>query len=107
MCIYAFAGGETVYASFFFSKKKKMFKKPIANIKTFSPLRSSDRRHFQNEAIEAYPVLKDQYVMPNDLRSAKFIAQTSAHGIVYTSADQPLWISFENMAPVPTGIYYS
>ncbi|KAG1171588.1 hypothetical protein G6F70_006871 [Rhizopus microsporus] len=79
-----------------------MFKKPIANIKTFSPLRSSDRRHFQNEAIEAYPVLKDQYVMPNDLRSAKFIAQTSTHGIVYTSADQPLWISFENMAPVPT-----
>lgn len=91
----------------FFFYKKKMFKKPIANIKTFSPLRSSDRRHFQNEAIEAYPVLKDQYVMPNDLRSAKFIAQTSTHGIVYTSADQPLWISFENMAPVPTGIYYS
>ncbi|ORX50552.1 hypothetical protein DM01DRAFT_1096375 [Hesseltinella vesiculosa] len=35
-----------------------MFKKPIATLKSFSPLRSSDKRRFQNEIYEAYPALK-------------------------------------------------
>ncbi|KAG0779657.1 hypothetical protein G6F22_010513 [Rhizopus arrhizus] len=80
-----------------------MFKKPIANLKTFSPLRSSDRRRFQNEAYEAYPSLKDSPLMPEDLRSAKFIAQNGAAGVVYVSQDhQPLWITIENLPPIPT-----
>lgn len=95
------------------TKKKKnvtffflvtMFKKPIANLKTFSPLRSSDRRRFQNEAWEAYPELKDQQVMPEDLRSAKFTTHAGNSGVLYIADNhQPLWLSIGNLPPVPTG----
>jgi hypothetical protein len=92
-----------------------MFKKPLANLKSFSPLRSSDRRRFQNEAYEAYPSVKaicsntteeggaSTHLMPDDLRSAKFISHTGTSGIVYMSEKQTLWISVENLPPIPTG----
>ncbi|KAI8062572.1 hypothetical protein BC940DRAFT_341718 [Gongronella butleri] len=35
-----------------------MFKKPLGALKSFSPLRSSDRRRFQAEIYDAYPALK-------------------------------------------------
>ncbi|KAI9275983.1 hypothetical protein BY458DRAFT_489044 [Sporodiniella umbellata] len=82
-----------------------MFKKPIAHLKTFSALRSSDRRRFQNEAWEAFPDLKDQLVMPEDLRSAKFTTNAGTSGILYvTDPNQPLWLSIENLPPVPTDL---
>lgn len=88
-----------------------MFKKPLANLKSFSPLRSSDRRRFQNEAYEAYPNVKEicsqegaSALMPDDLRSAKFISTTGTSGIVYMSEKQTVWISIENLPPIPTGI---
>lgn len=91
-----------------------MFKKPLANLKSFSPLRSSDRRRFQNEAYEAYPSVKalccsteegvaSNHLMPDDLRSAKFISHAGTSGIVYISEKQTLWISIENLPPIPTG----
>lgn len=87
-----------------------MFKKPLANLKSFSPLRSSDRRRFQNEAYEAYPAVKDicsqegsSSLMPEDLRSAKFTSTTGTSGIVYISEKQTVWISIENLPPIPTG----
>ncbi|KAL9558325.1 hypothetical protein MBANPS3_000948 [Mucor bainieri] len=92
-----------------------MFKKPLANLKSFSPLRSSDRRRFQNEAYEAYPSVKEictaapteegaspTHLMPDDLRSAKFISHTGTAGVVYKSEKQALWISLENLPPIPT-----
>ncbi|KAG2231959.1 hypothetical protein INT48_001268 [Thamnidium elegans] len=86
-----------------------MFKKPFANLKTFSPLRSSDRRRFQNEAYEAYPSLKQicseegaPHLMPDDLRSAKFTAHSGVTGTVYMSKKQTTWISLENLPPIPT-----
>ncbi|KAI8989353.1 hypothetical protein BDB01DRAFT_718788 [Pilobolus umbonatus] len=86
-----------------------MFKKPLTNLKTFSPLRSSDRKRFQNEAYETYPVLKDictqeggSHLMPDDLRSAKFIAHSGTAGIVYTSEKQVLWIKLEDLPPIPS-----
>ncbi|KAI8345301.1 hypothetical protein EDC96DRAFT_521710 [Choanephora cucurbitarum] len=86
-----------------------MFKKPWANLKSFSPLRSSDRRRFQNEAYEAYPLIKEQctaegasHLMPDDLRSAKFIAHAGHSGLVYMSEKQVLWIAMESLPPVPT-----
>lgn len=88
-----------------------MFKKPFANLKSFSPLRSSDRRRFQTEAYEAYPNLKElcsaedaSHLMPDDLRSAKFIAHSGVSGTVYMSKKQTVWISLENLPPIPTGI---
>jgi translation initiation factor 2D len=87
-----------------------MFKKSLANLKSFSPLRSSDRRRFQNEAYEAYPSVKEicsqegaSSLMPDDLRSAKFTSHTGTSGIVYMSEKQTLWLSIENMPPIPTG----
>lgn len=93
-----------------------MFKKPLANLKSFSPLRSSDRRRFQNEAYDAYPSVKEictasteegasstTHLMPDDLRSAKFISHTGTAGVVYKSEKQALWISLENLPPIPTG----
>ncbi|OAD04325.1 hypothetical protein MUCCIDRAFT_161076 [Mucor lusitanicus CBS 277.49] len=92
-----------------------MFKKPLANLKSFSPLRSSDRRRFQNEAYDAYPSVKEictasteegasstTHLMPDDLRSAKFISHTGTAGVVYKSEKQALWISLENLPPIPT-----
>ncbi|GAN03392.1 eukaryotic translation initiation factor SUI1 family protein [Mucor ambiguus] len=91
-----------------------MFKKPLANLKSFSPLRSSDRRRFQNDAYEAYPSVKEictaateegaspTHLMPDDLRSAKFISHTGTAGVVYKSEKQALWISLENLPPIPT-----
>lgn len=93
-----------------------MFKKPLANLKSFSPLRSSDRRRFQNEAYEAYPSVKEKctaeegasttHLMPDDLRSAKFISHIGTAGVVYKSEKQALWISLENMPPIPTGKFH-
>ncbi|KAI9473486.1 MAG: hypothetical protein EXX96DRAFT_488456 [Benjaminiella poitrasii] len=89
-----------------------MFKKPLANLKSFSPLRSSDRRRFQNEAYTAYPSLKEicnnveegasHHLMPDDLRSAKFISHVGTPGVVYMSEKQALWISIEKLPPIPT-----
>ena len=88
-----------------------MFKKPLANLKSFSPLRSSDRRRFQNEAYEAYPSVKEicsaeegaYHLMPDNLRSAKFISHIGTSCVVYKSEKQVLWISLENLPPIPTG----
>lgn len=87
-----------------------MFKKPLSNIKSFSPLRSSDRRRFQNEAYEAYPSLKESctsegasHLMPDDLQSAKFVSHSGTPGVVYKAEKQALWISLEKLPPIPTG----
>lgn len=87
-----------------------MFKKPFANLKSFSPLRSSDRRKFQNEAYDAYPSVKEicskegaSHLMPEDLRSAKFTSHNGTSGLVFMSEKQPLWVSVENLPPIPTG----
>ncbi|KAI7906394.1 uncharacterized protein BX663DRAFT_427508 [Cokeromyces recurvatus] len=89
-----------------------MFKKPLANLKSFSPLRSSDRRRFQNEAYNAYPSLKEictsdeegapHHLMPDDLQAAKFVSHVGTPGIVYKSEKQALWISIEKLPPIPT-----
>ncbi|KAG0177515.1 hypothetical protein DFQ29_004745 [Apophysomyces sp. BC1021] len=86
-----------------------MFKKPLANLKSFSPLRSSDRRRFQNETYEAYPQLKDKCsqegvapLMPDTLQSAKFVTHVSTPGIVYVGDKNPLWIKVDGLKPVPT-----
>ena len=89
-----------------------MFKKPPAAVKSFSPLRSSDRRRFQNEAYEAFPHLKEKCtqegaspLMPDPLQGAKFKSHINEHGFIYVADGKPLWLKLENRTQpvVPTG----
>ncbi|KAF7727001.1 hypothetical protein EC973_008114 [Apophysomyces ossiformis] len=86
-----------------------MFKKPLTNLKSFSPLRSSDRRRFQNEAYDAYPQLKEKCsqegampLMPDTLQSAKFSTHIGTPGVVYVGDKNPLWIKINDHKPIPT-----
>ncbi|CDH51610.1 eukaryotic translation initiation factor 2d [Lichtheimia corymbifera JMRC:FSU:9682] len=86
-----------------------MFKKPLSQIKSFSPLRSSDRRRFQNDAYNAYPTLKEKCsqegaspLMPDPLLSAKFSTSNNVNGIVHVANNKPLWLKLEGLPPIPT-----
>ncbi|KAI9323122.1 hypothetical protein BX666DRAFT_1883530 [Dichotomocladium elegans] len=86
-----------------------MFKKPLSHLKSFSPLRSSDRRRFQNEAYNAYPHIKERCsqegakpLMPDTLQSAKFSTHNGVNGVVHVADNKPLWLKLESLNPVPT-----
>ncbi|KAI7867020.1 hypothetical protein BDF14DRAFT_1882133 [Spinellus fusiger] len=86
-----------------------MFKKPLSNLKTFSPLRSSDKRRFQNEAYDAYPHIKEKFsqegvsqLIPDTLQSAKFTTHINTSGVVYLADKMPLWIKVDQSLPIPT-----
>ncbi|KAG0006405.1 hypothetical protein BGZ65_008450 [Modicella reniformis] len=79
-----------------------MFKKPLASLKSFSPLRSSDRRRLRDEILASFPVLRDMepindtpitaIITPEGLQSAKFISYIEEPGTLYTDAEgTPLW----------------
>ncbi|ORY95679.1 hypothetical protein BCR43DRAFT_493418 [Syncephalastrum racemosum] len=84
-----------------------MFKKPVSQLKNFSPLRSSDRRRFQNEAYDAYPHIKEKLqegpaLMPDPLLMAKFSSHVNTQGFVYVANNKPLWLKLGGLPPVPT-----
>ncbi|KAG0045551.1 hypothetical protein BGZ83_009245 [Gryganskiella cystojenkinii] len=81
-----------------------MFKKPVASLKSFSPLRSSDKRRLRDEILASFPVLKDMeplqpentpinaLITPDGLQSARFTSYIDEPGTLYTDADgTPLW----------------
>ncbi|KAG0223318.1 hypothetical protein B0O80DRAFT_470162 [Mortierella sp. GBAus27b] len=79
-----------------------MFKKPLASLKSFSPLRSSDKRRLREEILATYPALRDMepindtpvatIITPEGLQSAKFTSHIEEPGTLYTDADgTPLW----------------
>ncbi|KAI8145920.1 hypothetical protein BJV82DRAFT_602744 [Fennellomyces sp. T-0311] len=90
-----------------------MFKKPPSTVKSFSPLRSSDRRRFQNEAYDAFPYLKEKCtqegaspLMPDPLQSAKFRTHINENGVLYVADGKPLWMKLENLKqPVVPTVY--
>ncbi|KAI9489297.1 hypothetical protein BDB00DRAFT_981244 [Zychaea mexicana] len=90
-----------------------MFKKPPSTVKSFSPLRSSDRRRFQNEAYEAFPHLKERCtqegaspLMPDPLQSAKFRSHINENGVLYVADGKPLWMKLEGLKqPVVPTVY--
>lgn len=95
------------------TRERSMFKKPLSQIKSFSPLRSSDRRRFQNDAYNAYPSLKDKCsqegaspLMPDPLLSAKFTTSNNVNGVVHVANNKPLWLKLEGFPPIPTGITF-
>ncbi|KIY73343.1 hypothetical protein CYLTODRAFT_342432 [Cylindrobasidium torrendii FP15055 ss-10] len=73
-----------------------MFKKPLSNLKSSSPLRSSDRRKLKQRVVTVYslPAEDGDLVVPEGILTAKFITHTDLPGVVYlSSAGDPLWIS--------------
>ncbi|KAG0239301.1 hypothetical protein BGW41_007786 [Actinomortierella wolfii] len=98
-----------------------MFKKPFATIKSFSPLRSSDRRRLRDEVLATYPSLAaknasqraqastdseppqqaqensdapslQSIITPEGLQSAKFTSYIEEPGTIYTDPQgTPLW----------------
>ncbi|ORZ06806.1 hypothetical protein BCR41DRAFT_311427 [Lobosporangium transversale] len=79
-----------------------MFKKPVASLKSFSPLRSSDRRRLRDEILANFPSLREMppindtpinaIIAPEGLQSAKFTSYIEEPGTLYTDAEgTPLW----------------
>ncbi|RDX44971.1 eukaryotic translation initiation factor SUI1 family protein [Lentinus brumalis] len=74
-----------------------MFKKPLADVKTSAPLRSSDRRKLRTRILQTYPVLQPEdgdALVPDGLQSQKFSTHLDDPGVVYLSPEgDPLWFT--------------
>ncbi|KAL4071554.1 hypothetical protein V8B97DRAFT_2042362 [Scleroderma yunnanense] len=73
-----------------------MFKKPLSDLKTSAPLRSSDRRKLRQRVIETYGVSAEigDILVPEGLMSQKISTYTKERGVAYISPDgDPLWFS--------------
>lgn len=86
-----------------------MFKKQ-PSIKNYSALKSSDRRRFQSDVFDAYPVIKDFHSVEGapsffteDLQKAKFSSHIDDLGLVYAMDNSPTWFQVNGPEPIPTG----
>ncbi|KAI1312970.1 hypothetical protein EDD11_002791 [Mortierella claussenii] len=79
-----------------------MFKKPVASLKSFSALRSSDKRRLRDDILASFPLLRDMQpindtpinaiIAPEGLQSARFTSYIEEPGTLYTDAEgTPLW----------------
>ncbi|CAG8497171.1 330_t:CDS:10 [Acaulospora colombiana] len=79
-----------------------MFKKPLASIKPYSPLRSSDRRKFREELIRRYPTLENgeseenKSIVPEHVEKANVKTHNGYTGVLYVDESKhPLWIRLD------------
>ncbi|KAI0696389.1 eukaryotic translation initiation factor SUI1 family protein [Cerioporus squamosus] len=90
-----------------------MFKKPLADLKTSAPLRSSDRRKLRQRILQSYPVLQPEEgdaLVPDGLQSQKFSTHLDDPGVVYLSPEgDPLWFTLGKGSEdlIPTGKMYT
>ncbi|KAI0935165.1 hypothetical protein AcW1_005169 [Taiwanofungus camphoratus] len=74
-----------------------MFKKPLAELKTSAPLRSSDRRKLKQRVLQTFPALQadeGDLLVPDGLLSQKFSTHLDEPGVAYFSPEgDPLWFS--------------
>ncbi|KAF6749553.1 eukaryotic translation initiation factor SUI1 family protein [Ephemerocybe angulata] len=73
-----------------------MFKKPLSNLKTSAPLRSSDRRKLKQRVITAFNVQPEDgdVLVPDGIESVKFITHLEEPGVAYLSKEgDPLWFT--------------
>ncbi|KAI6102858.1 hypothetical protein F5141DRAFT_1133198 [Pisolithus sp. B1] len=73
-----------------------MFKKPLSNLKTSAPLRSSVRRKLKQHVIATYNISPEigDILVPEGLMSRRFATNTNEQGVAYWSPDgDPLWFS--------------
>ncbi|KAI0789203.1 eukaryotic translation initiation factor SUI1 family protein [Abortiporus biennis] len=73
-----------------------MFKKPLADLKTSAPIRSSDRRKLKQKVVDTYSLTAEvgELLVPDGLQSQKFSTHVNEHGIAYLSREgDPLWFT--------------
>ncbi|RPD60842.1 eukaryotic translation initiation factor SUI1 family protein [Lentinus tigrinus ALCF2SS1-6] len=86
-----------------------MFKKPLADLKTSAPLRSSDRRKLRQRVLQSYLALPPEEgdgLVPDGLQSQKFSTHLDDPGVVYLSPEgDPLWFTVGKGSEelIPTG----
>ncbi|KAF5391975.1 hypothetical protein D9757_003244 [Collybiopsis confluens] len=84
---------------------------PVQNLKTSSPLRSSDRKKLGNRIIQAYNLAAADSsldLVPERILSAKFTTHNGAEqGVVYLSNDQhiPLWFTLRDSEDIIPTVY--
>ncbi|KAH7908853.1 hypothetical protein BJ138DRAFT_1115485 [Hygrophoropsis aurantiaca] len=73
-----------------------MFKKPLGNIKTSAPLRSSDRRKLKQRIVNAFSLSSEDgdLLVPEGIMSIKFSTHLDEPGVAYLAPDgDPLWFT--------------
>ncbi|KAK7470327.1 hypothetical protein VKT23_001758 [Stygiomarasmius scandens] len=73
-----------------------MFKKPLHNLKTSAPLRSSDRRKLKQRVINSFSISAEDadVLVPDGILSIKFSTHLDEHGVAYLSPDgDPVWFT--------------
>ncbi|KAI0340373.1 eukaryotic translation initiation factor SUI1 family protein [Trametopsis cervina] len=73
-----------------------MFKKPLADVKTSAPLRSSDRRRLRQRVVTEFGLPSDEgdLLVPEGLLLQKFSNHVNEPGVVYLSPQgDPLWFT--------------
>ncbi|KAL0952792.1 hypothetical protein HGRIS_007017 [Hohenbuehelia grisea] len=74
-----------------------MFKKPLSNLKTSAPLRSSERRKLKQKIVQVFSIPPEDgdLLVPDGLLSVKFSTHLGDPGVAYLSPDggDPLWFS--------------
>jgi len=60
-----------------------MFKKPLGNLKTYAPIRSSDRRKLKQKVVATYNLTNEDgdLLVPDGLQSAKYATHTEDPGV--------------------------
>ncbi|KAF8904712.1 hypothetical protein CPB84DRAFT_1814350 [Gymnopilus junonius] len=73
-----------------------MFKKPLSNLKTSAPLRSSDRRKLKQRVVASYALTPEEgdLLVPDGILSVKFLTHVNEPGVAYLGPDgDPLWFT--------------
>ncbi|PPQ97911.1 hypothetical protein CVT26_002997, partial [Gymnopilus dilepis] len=81
-----------------------MFKKPLSNLKTSAPLRSSDRRKLKQRLVASYSLTPEEgdLLCPEGILSVKFSTHVGGHGVAYLDPESsdPLWFALGKHANV-------
>ncbi|KAJ8502998.1 hypothetical protein ONZ45_g11242 [Pleurotus djamor] len=74
-----------------------MFKKPLSNLKTSAPLRSSDRRKLKQRVVQSFAVTDEigDLLVPEGILSVKFLTHLKEPGTAYLAPNggDPLWFT--------------
>ncbi|KAF9074609.1 hypothetical protein BDP27DRAFT_1416022 [Rhodocollybia butyracea] len=82
-----------------------MFKKPVNNWKTSSPLRTSDRKKFKQIVSKSFSITSEEAesLVPEGILSVKFATHLSEPGVAYLAPNgDPLWFSLGKGADLET-----
>ncbi|KAH9837816.1 eukaryotic translation initiation factor SUI1 family protein [Rhodofomes roseus] len=85
-----------------------MFKKPLSDVKTTAPLRTSDRRKLKQRVLETYNHVAPEdgdVLVPEGLHHQKFVTYADDPGVAYFSMEgDPLWFTIgkDSNALIPT-----